>query len=53
MHLGSGAHPGFFEEGVVSLRVKGKRPRAKGMGEGGGWRGLGLCYFLHFGFREI
>ena len=43
MHLGSGADPGFFKEGVVSLRVKGKRPRAKGMGEGGGWRGLGLC----------
>ena len=33
----------FFKEGVVSLRVKGKGPRAKGMGEGGGWRGLGLC----------
>ena len=43
VHLGSGADPGFFKEGVVSLRVKGKRPRAKGMGEGGGWRGLGLC----------
>ena len=39
------------------MRVKGKRPRAKGMGEGGGWRGLGLCLnnvdFLHFDFRGI
>ena len=33
----------FFKEGVVSLRVEGKRPRAKGMGEGGDWGGLGLC----------
>ena len=25
------ADPGFFQNGVVSMRVQGKRPRAKGM----------------------
>ena len=30
-----GADTGFFKEGVVSLRVESKRPRAKGMGKGG------------------
>ena len=32
----AGADPGFFKEGVVSMRVQGKRPRAKGIGEGEG-----------------
>ena len=25
----------FFKEGVASMRVRGKHPRAKGVGEGG------------------
>ena len=41
------------------MRVKGKRPRAKGMGEGGGWRVervrvmFEYVDFLHFDFRGI
>ena len=29
----------FFKKGIVSMRVKGKRPRAKGMGEVGWGKG--------------
>ena len=41
------ADPQFFQKGLVSMRVQGKRP-AKGMGEvgleaGGGGLQLGLC----------
>ena len=31
----TGADPGILEEGVVSMRVQGKRPGVKGVGEGG------------------
>ena len=47
----------FFKEGVISMRVQGKRPRAKGTeeGEGEGEGGLMFEYvdFLHFDFRGI
>ena len=33
----SGVDPGFFQRGVVILRIEGKRSKAKGTGEGGGW----------------
>ena len=32
----TGADPGFFERGVVSMRVQGKRPRAEEVREGKG-----------------
>ena len=41
----------FFKEGVVSMRVQGKRPRAKGMGEGEGRVMFEHVDFLHFDFR--
>ena len=48
----SEADPGFFQRRVV-MRVQGKCPRAKGMGEGD----LGVMFkyvdFLHFDFRCI
>ena len=40
----------FFKEGVVILRIHGKRPRAKGMGEGAVFE---YVEFLHFHFRGI
>ena len=43
----------FFKEGVVSMRVQGKRPRAKGMGEGKGRVMFEHVDFLHFDFRGI
>ena len=41
----------YFKEGVVSMRVQGERPRAKGM-ERGRERVMFLD-FLHFDFRGI
>lgn len=32
----AGADPGFFQNGVVSMRVQSKRPRAEEMREGEG-----------------
>ena len=43
----------FFEEEVVSIRVQGKRPRAKGMGEGEGRVMFEHVDFFHFDFRGI
>ena len=42
----------FFKEGVVSMRVQGKRPRTKGMGEGGEVM-FEYVDFLHFDFRGM
>ena len=36
---GGGGGPGFFQSGVLILRIQGKRPKAKGMGEGGEGKG--------------
>ena len=43
----------FFKEGVVSIRVQGKRPRAKGMGEGEGRVMFEHVDFFHIDFRGI
>ena len=40
----------FFKEGVVRMRVQGKRPRAKGMGEGEG--NVWICRFSSFWFQS-
>ena len=44
------ADPGCFHRGVVSTRVQGKRPRAKGMVEGVMFE---YVDFLHFNFTGI
>ena len=41
----------FFKKGVVSMRVQGKRPRGKGMGEGRVM--FEYVDFLYFDFRGI
>ena len=44
----------YSKEGVVSMRVQGERPRAKGMEEGeGGRERVMFVDFLHFDFRGI
>ena len=43
----------FFKEGVVSIRFQGKRPRAKGMGEGEGRIMFEHVDFFNFDFRGI
>ena len=43
----------FVKEGVVSMRVQGKHPGAKGMGEEEGRVMFGYVGFLHFDFRGI
>ena len=42
---GRGGYTIFFKKALVSMRVQGKRPKAKGMGEVGWGEGLelGLC----------
>ena len=40
----------FFKEGVVSLKVQSKRPKAEGIGEGGGY---GLCLNMYVFFILI
>ena len=40
----------FFKEGVVRMRVQGKHPRAKGMGEGEG--NVWICRFSSFWFQS-
>ena len=44
----------FFKEGVVSLKVQSKRPKAEGIGEGGRvWVMFEYVRFLHFDFIFI
>ena len=43
----------FFKEGIVSMRVQGKRPRARGMGKGRGRTMFEYVDFRHFDFRGI
>ena len=43
-----GADPGFFQRGVVSMRVQGKRPGAKEWGRGS-WRVM----FEYIDFRPF
>ena len=43
----------FFKEGIVSIRVQGKRPRANGMGEERGKIMFEYVDFRHFDFRGI
>ena len=42
-----------FKEGVVSMRVQGKRPRAEEMRMGEGKGNVEYVDFFHFDFRGI